>query len=262
MFAVQLVEQDPRGGLAARGDKSGARIGEQVVDGIVAPGIDDGAAVLRWEERRVPVLRAVGGKAAVVGQHDEGRQIVVEAAQTVADPATHAGEARQLETGRLKISCLTMHSGFANQVVDKRQVVDHRTEIGDDFTQQLAALAIRLEFPDRLHPRPKTVLEGLDVFAKIALLSVALQEFRLEIEQVHLRRTALHPEQDYALGLGREMRLLWRQRILRSHCRHCHTAETAADGPEEASAAGGNRIDWMDHDGYLLYRNSLEAKMA
>jgi hypothetical protein len=96
----------------------------QVGDRCVRAGENDRAAVLRREERGVPVLHAVRREAAVVGQHDEGRQVVVERAEAVADPAAGAGEAGQLETGRLQQRGGAVHAGLADHVVHEGEVID------------------------------------------------------------------------------------------------------------------------------------------
>ena len=44
-------------------------------------------------------------------------------------------------------------------------------------------------------------------------LPLPLLQLRLGIEQIHLARAALHEHEDHVLRLGREMRLLGRQRV-------------------------------------------------
>ena len=86
----------------------------------------------RREERRAPVFRAVGGVAAMVRQHDKGRQVVVQAAQPVAHPRADAGETGPLEAGCLQVSRLAVHAGFADDIVDERHVIDALAKLRDD----------------------------------------------------------------------------------------------------------------------------------
>src|SRR5262249_45816828 len=93
VLAVQSGGPSVAVGVAGAADEVAVLGGEQVGDRVVGAGAQDGPLVPGRQEGGVPVLGAVGGVAAVVGQDDEGRQVLVEAAQRVADPAAHAGEA-------------------------------------------------------------------------------------------------------------------------------------------------------------------------
>ena len=145
VLAVQAVQQsDPRGVARAGGERD-ALVGEEVGDGRLGAGVDDGPLVLRGKERRVPVLGAVGGEAAMVGQHDERGQVVGQAAQPVADPRAHRGEAGPVEAGRLEQRPLAVHAGLADDVVDEGDVVDDGPQRRDDVAEHLAARAVGLE---------------------------------------------------------------------------------------------------------------------
>ena len=99
---------------------------------------------------------------------------------------------------------------------------------------------------------------------------LALQT-RLEIEQVHLRGAALHPEQDHALRFRREVRLFRRERIFASPAlaacsrRHCRRAPPSRSRRRCERRNPRRLLGSGSRDGtyrYLLYRNSLEAKIA
>ena len=192
MGTVQTGQQLVSLGLALRGDEAAGSSGKQIGDGRSCAGIDDGALMLGRQERGVPVLGAVAGEAAMIGQHDERRQVLVHAAQTVTDPAAHAGKPRKLEAGRLKIGRLAVNAGLADHVVDKRHVIHATAERGRDLAEHLAAAAIGLELPQRTQPGAETVLERLDVFAEIGLFAVMLDQGRLVIEQVDVTGAAGH----------------------------------------------------------------------
>ena len=91
--------------------------------------------------------------------------------------------------------------------VDERHPVDVFTEVREDFRDQLAALAPRLEPEWRLH-------QGADLFGKEAgelvepfeFLTVAPGEFGLEVPGVHVARAAVDEEPDHSLRLRGEMR--------------------------------------------------------
>ena len=71
----------------------------------------------------------------MVGQHDERRQVLVQTAEAVADPAAHAGEAGAVEAGRLQERALAVDAGLADHVVDERDLVDDVAERRDDFAE-------------------------------------------------------------------------------------------------------------------------------
>ena len=92
-------------------------------------GADHRALVRRGQEAGAPVGRAVGGEAARVGQDDERRQVVGQAAQAVADPRAHAGEARQHEAGVLHERRRAVDVRLRDHRVDEGDVVDARAEV-------------------------------------------------------------------------------------------------------------------------------------
>src|SRR5215831_5911602 len=158
------------------------------------------------KEGGIPILRPIAGKPAMIGQHDERRQIVIHAAKAVADPATHTRKSRHLKSRGLQIGSLTMHSRLADHVVNEGDVVYDPAEVCDDFAEEFATLAIRLKFPHWFQPRTKSVLKRFDVLAKIRFLPMPFDQFRFEIKQVDMAGSPGHEQLDDALGLRREVR--------------------------------------------------------
>ena len=100
-----------------------------------------------------------------------------------------------------------MDAGLADEIVNPRDLIDHAAEVGDDFAQHLAALAVGLEIPHGFLPRAEAVLEGLHMFAEITRLAVALHEFWFEIKEVEMTGRTGHEELHDAFRLGRMMQL-------------------------------------------------------
>ena len=241
--AVHRGEELLRVALARAVHEASRRVRAEVCDRIGGAWVDHRAAVLARKERAVPVLHAVRRHAAVVGQHDEGRQVLVQRAETVAHPAARARESRQLEARRRQRGRGRMHARAAGDIVDERDVVDMRAELRDGFAEHLAALAVRLELPRGLHPRPEPVLEGLDLLAEIAGLSVVLDELGLEVEEIEVAGRARHEELHDALRLRRELqrrgsgsRVEEAEGIARKHRGERDAAESATRAPEELAA--------------------------
>ena len=130
-----------------------------------------------------PVHVAVRRQAARIGQHDERRQVVVHAAQAVADPRTHAGKAGQHETGRLHERGRPVHVRLRDHRMDERDVVDALAECRDRIAEPFAALAVLPPAKRRIHHLVRRRLKQLDRFARIELLAVMLRERRLVVPQ-------------------------------------------------------------------------------
>ena len=154
------------------------------------------------QEGAIPVLGPVTGVAAVVGQHHEGGQIIVQATQPVADPGPHARETGILEASGLQVGGLAVHAGLAGHVVDEGHLVDHPAERRDRLGQQFSAGAVGPEFPYRLEPGTQTILEGFDFLAEIRGLTVTLFQLGLVVEQVDVAGGPGHKKLHHTLGLG------------------------------------------------------------
>ena len=220
---------------------------------LVSRGLHDRAAVLRRQEAGIPVLHAIGAVAAVVGEHDKGRQVVVHRAERVAHPAAGAREAGQHEAGRLQERGRGVHPGGAHHVVDERHLVGDVAERHHGGGKQFAALAIGLEIPDRLQPRAEAVLKCLHRLAKIARLPVVLDEVWLVVPEVDVAGRPRHEElhhpfyfrridagrvqADASLSGAGSHRIA----VAGQHRRQCQRAKAAARAGQQLAAAQGTR---------------------
>jgi len=88
---------------------------------------------------------------------------------------------------------------------------------------------------------------------------------RLEVDQIHLRRTALHPEEDYALDLGGKCGVLAPAAVSgvrhRRIVRRASEPKNASHRAAKTSTAGRSGIDGCLID-YILYRKFTETRMA
>ena len=142
----------------------------------------------------------------MVGQHDEGREVLVHAAQSVAYPSSSAGKSRAVEACGLEQRALGMHTSFADHVVHKGDLINDVPQRRHGLAQHLPALPIRLEIPNRSQPRPETILERLHLFPKVARLAVAFDEFRFVVKQVNMAGGPGHEKLDHPLGARFDMR--------------------------------------------------------
>ena len=120
---VQVVEQ-----LAAHGARHARRVGE--VEDRVAGGAELHALVLAGQEAAAPVVveeeLAAGVLLVARGHHDEGGQVVVEAAQAVAEPRADAGPARLLGAGQVERDGRRVVDLRAGHRLDEADVVGDR----------------------------------------------------------------------------------------------------------------------------------------
>ena len=106
------------------------------------------------QEAGTPIGRTVGREAPRIRQHHEYRQVLVQAAQAVAHPGAHAGEARQHEAGVLHKRGRAVHVRLRHHRMDEGDVIDALGQMGQQAADVLGALAVLLPLPGALHDRP------------------------------------------------------------------------------------------------------------
>ena len=88
----------------------------------------------------------------MIRKHHKGREILILASQTVADqhPSREIpGAGTQSIEDKWPVD-----SRLSDQIVDKGQVIHHRRQIRDDFTERMSGLTVSLEVPHGLQPGP------------------------------------------------------------------------------------------------------------
>ena len=141
----------------------------------------------------------------MIWQHHKRRQIFVLTAKCVTDPAPGTWKSGGLKTCRLKIRRRTMNARFANHIVNKRHIVNARTEFANNRTELFSTFAIGLKFPGRLHPWPQTILKRLHFFAKVGGLTMMLDQCGFEIKHVQRTRRPSHKKLNDTLRFRRVM---------------------------------------------------------
>ncbi len=145
-------------------------------------------------------------------QHHEGRQILVHAAQPIAQPRPDAGPPRDHESGLEKRHGGLVIDGVGMHGADDRDIVHHLRRVGQQFRNPRARLAVLRELEDgRSDGKPRLAArhggEALALANRIGQVLIEhLLHLRLVVEGLHLRRRADQMQIDAALRLGREMR--------------------------------------------------------
>ncbi len=232
VLAIEFGKKTSGIGLGLRRAICRAFGGVEMRDGLLGPGANDRSLIDGGEEGGRPIFGTIGSEAAMVGEDDEGREVVVHAAEPVADPRAHAGEAGAVEAGGLQIGGLTVHAGFSGQIMDEGDVIDDLAQRGHGLAEHLAALPVWGEFPDRFFPRAESILEGFDVFSEVGFFAVAFDELGLEVEEIEMAGGATHEELDDAFGFWGELRFLAHHRGERN------PAEAAAGLPKKVASIG------------------------
>ena len=195
-----------------------------------------------------------------VGQDDERRQVLVLAAQTVADPGAHAGEAAQRKPG--------VHLSHGGHVVGA--VGDHRLDerefVGTiaQMRQQAAHPQSTLTVPAELERTPEEVARLAEKSRHIERFAVSPGEFGFVVQGVDVAHAAHREDLDHSLGSRSEVRHLIRlgsrigpshggagQRFPLGQPRERNPAESRS-GIEEQPAAGewakpALNHGWADH---------------
>ena len=160
-----------------------------------------------------PVLGAADRPAGRVEHHHEAGEVLVDAAEPVVDPRTQTGAAGQdlagvhLEHGRAVDRRVGRHR------VQEGDVVDAGGQVREQVADVLAGLAVLLELPLRPDDPALVLLAASAERLDGDRLAVELVELGLVVEGVDLAGTAVHEEEDDALGPGRQHRLLGGQRV-------------------------------------------------
>src|SRR5690606_5806789 len=94
-----------------------------------------------------PVFRTVRGETAVVGEDNEGGQIFVFTSERVGDPGARTRETGKAEARRLQQGALAVHARFADDIVDKGDLINDLAERGDDLAEHLATLPVGRKSP-------------------------------------------------------------------------------------------------------------------
>ena len=144
----------------------------------------------------------------MIRKNNKGWKVLIHRSESIAHPATHSGKARHLESGGLEIGGLTVNSRFADEVVDKSDIINHSPQIRNGFAQLLPRLSIGFERPHRLHPGPKAILKCFDVLSEIRGLGVMANQLRFVIEEIDVTRRPSHEELNHSLCFRWTMRCM------------------------------------------------------
>ncbi len=210
-------------------------------DGLAS--VTDAGALIDGGQKRAAVVR--GAAVAGIGaQRDKAGQVFIHAAEAVGDPGAHAGTrcggdaAVHLQEGGRMVRHIGLHAA------DEAEFVRMRGDLWKQLADPQAALAALLELPHRGHELAGGHLAFADGFARV------FREFGFVIKAVHMRRPAVHAEEEHALGPGGKMRLLRCERrcvvsesTLRGECGKGEVAEARA-GALQPFAAGGGGVGW------------------
>jgi hypothetical protein len=82
--------------------------------------------------------------------------------------------------------------------MNEGDVVHDGAERFNNFTEELAALAIRAEGEGRLHPWPQTILEGFDFFAETGGFAMVFFEKRFVVPEIKMAGGPAHEQLDNA----------------------------------------------------------------
>jgi hypothetical protein len=153
----------------------------------------------------IPYSFSVAAVAERGTDRDEPWEVLVLAAEAVGDPRTHARAHEVLAAGVDLEQRRAVRGIRAMQALDEAEVVDHLRHVGEELAHPSAALPVLTERPGAAQQ-----VAGLgELHAWLGLrerLAVVPLQERLVVEGVDLRRTAMHEEEDHALGAGRRVR--------------------------------------------------------
>src|SRR5262249_7347846 len=160
--------------------------------GSFGAGFDRGSLMRSRQESRAPVSWTVRRNASRIGKNHERRQVLVQAAQAIADPSSRAGEPRQHETCVLHEGCWTVDVAFGLHGIDERHIVHAFCQMREQGADPSPALPVLLPLPWAGHDRARRALKKLDLAARIEFLPVTLYQLRFVVKCIALARRAGH----------------------------------------------------------------------
>ena len=164
---------------------------------------DECSLIGAGQETRGPKLSALEDRFGT--DDDEAGQVLILSSQSISEPGAHAWPREGLLAGA--------HLQCGPRVVDvvghhrtnDADVVNTGSRAGQEFAHFNTRLTVSGKFPRRREQVP-----GLGAFEfgflKGERLAVVLNQARLGVEEVHMRRAARHVEKNDALGARRMMR--------------------------------------------------------
>ncbi len=163
----------------------------------------------------------------MIGENDEGWQILTLTSERIGDPRARTGEARKGEACRLQQGPLAVHAGFPDDVVDKGDLIDDLAERSDDLAEPLAALSVGLESPWPGKAGTGGALEQLDGLARIPGGAVLFFQERFMVKGIDVARRPRHEKLDDPLCPRRRMEHAREGAVPGEHVRESETGERA-----------------------------------
>ena len=192
---------------------------------------------------------AVGREASV--EDDKAGQILIETAEAVGGPGSHTGPTEEGMPGVDSVDRVGMIGREGRHRPDDAKIVRAACEVGEEVADGDSAFAVSLEFPGTGHEVALGVEDGR-VRLELRLLPVLLVQPGLGIKGVDLGDTAVHEEEDHALGFGRMMDGLGfdasarsgrgdlvRHRLIVEHGRKRKSSESHGGFAQEMAAGNG-----------------------
>ena len=196
-----------------------------------------------------PVQDATGRQAANIGQHDKRGQVLVQRAQSVRHPGTHARKPGADEAGVHHEHGRPVQRRLVLHRVNERQFVGMFTQSGEQLAHPATRLAVLLELPKAFAVIARVAGERL--FAEFAVERLAVSLFQLGtiVKGVDLAHATGAEDLNHRFGTGRVMRLwlIGGARVRMGQGCQGHRAKAAA-GHREKRPAGvsGHRTPWLE----------------
>ena len=184
----------------------------QIKNGI-ACGAQHGALIARGHVAAGPIFCAADRPADRIEHHSKAGQILACAAEAVVHPRAETRAAGK-DFPRVHLQHRrTVDRRVGGHRMDEPDIVHARREVREKIAHMLAALPVLLELPLRSDHAALVPFSAAAKGLHINRLPVERVERGLVVKRVHLARPAIHEEENDALRLRREVRLLRRERI-------------------------------------------------
>src|SRR5262249_41020620 len=198
VVAVQRVEEVELFLLLGAGQGWMAKVGQELLDSHVV-GVNGHALMRARQEGAGPQLRADHGSAR--SQNNEGRQVVILAAEPVGKPRSERRPGRLLHAGVHENQAGLMVRHVCVHRTNDAEIVSALSEARKQFAQHDTASAVWVEFERR---RRIARLGSAEELLGRLLARIFLQCW-LWIKGINMGWAAVHEQEDYSLRFGCEV---------------------------------------------------------
>src|SRR5579872_6279876 len=158
----------------------------------IAGRAEHGALIGGWKISGAPLGRSSERASARILDHDERREVLILASQSIRHPRAYARKASDDRAGVPLVVRERVIDRPALRGMNECQIVDDAAHVREQLGNPLPRLTVLLELIRAAHQRAGIALSNGDLALSLKRFAVELLKHRLVVESVHLADTTGH----------------------------------------------------------------------